>query len=72
MYGFAELAAGQLAVRGAERVANPGCYATGAIALLRPWSMARLPPTRPEPALGERIPGGGRSMIEATRPARPA
>lgn len=37
VYGFAEMAQGQ-AVRIAQspRVANPGCYPTGAIALLRP------------------------------------
>jgi len=37
VYGFAELGHGQTkAIRGARNVANPGCYATGAIALLRP------------------------------------
>ena len=37
VYGFPELAPGQEeAIRGAARVANVGCYATGAIALLRP------------------------------------
>ena len=37
VFGFPELAADQLAaVRQAQRVANPGCYATGAIALVRP------------------------------------
>jgi len=36
VYGFPELCVGQEdAVRSATRVANPGCYATGAIALLR-------------------------------------
>ena len=36
-YGFAELEAGQrAAIAAAERVANPGCYPTGAIALIRP------------------------------------
>ena len=38
VYGFPELASGQReAVQKAERVANPGCYATGAIALIRRW-----------------------------------
>jgi N-acetyl-gamma-glutamyl-phosphate reductase len=33
-YGFAEMAAGQAdAIRKAQRVSNPGCYPTGAIAL---------------------------------------
>jgi N-acetyl-gamma-glutamyl-phosphate reductase len=37
VYGFPEMAAGQGgAIAEAKRVANPGCYATGAIALLRP------------------------------------
>jgi N-acetyl-gamma-glutamyl-phosphate reductase len=36
-YGFAEMEAGQrAAIAGATRVSNPGCFATGAIALLRP------------------------------------
>lgn len=36
-YGFAEMDAGQrAAIAGATRVSNPGCFATGAIALLRP------------------------------------
>jgi N-acetyl-gamma-glutamyl-phosphate reductase len=36
-YGFPELAPGQAeAIKSARLVANPGCYATGAIALLRP------------------------------------
>ena len=37
VYGFAEMAPGQReSIRAAARVANPGCYPTGAIALLRP------------------------------------
>ena len=37
VYGFAELAADQAEkIRQAQKVGNPGCYATGAIALLRP------------------------------------
>jgi N-acetyl-gamma-glutamyl-phosphate reductase len=37
IYGFPEMAAGQgQAIANARKVANPGCYATGAIALLRP------------------------------------
>ena len=37
VYGFAELAPGQAeAIASADRVANPGCYPTGGIALLRP------------------------------------
>ena len=46
VFGFPELAPGQrAAVQTAERVANPGCYASGAIALLRPLVDAGvLPP----------------------------
>jgi N-acetyl-gamma-glutamyl-phosphate reductase len=45
VYGFPELADGQrAAVIAADRVANPGCYATGAIALLRPLVQAGLVP----------------------------
>lgn len=37
VYGFAELTAGQRAsIASARFVSNPGCYSTGAIALLRP------------------------------------
>ena len=68
VFGFPELAAGQAAaVRGAQRVANPGCYATGAIALIRPLVDAGLiPPDHPLtlPAVSG-YSGGGRTMIEA-------
>ena len=48
-FGFPELAAGQAeAIAAARHVSNPGCYATGAIALLRPLVDAGLiPPTTP-------------------------
>ena len=37
VYGFPELCRGQMnAIKTAQRVGNPGCYATGAIALIRP------------------------------------
>ena len=68
VYGFAELAPEQRqAVQAADRVANPGCYATGAIALLRPLVDAGLlPPDHPValPAVSG-YSGGGRQMIEA-------
>src|SRR6516225_3587928 len=67
-YGFPELVAGQKdAVAKAERVANPGCYATGAIAIVRPLVDAGLLP----PGFPIALPsvsgysGGGRTMIEA-------
>ena len=68
VFGFPELCAGQLdAVRTATRVSNPGCYATGAIALLRPLVDAGLvPPDFPValPSISG-YSGGGRPMIEA-------
>jgi N-acetyl-gamma-glutamyl-phosphate reductase len=67
IYGFAELSAGQAdAVRQAERVANPGCYATGAIALIRPLIDAGLVPKDFPLCLPSvsGYSGGGRAMIE--------
>ena len=68
VYGFPELGAGQReAVQQAERVANPGCYATGAIAILRPLIDAGLLPKESPVSLPSvsGYSGGGRSMIEA-------
>jgi N-acetyl-gamma-glutamyl-phosphate reductase len=68
VFGFPEMCAGQAAaVRQAERVANPGCYATGAIAILRPLVDAGLIPADFPVALPSvsGYSGGGRSMIEA-------
>lgn len=68
VYGFAELCAGQReAIQAARRVANPGCYATGAIALIRPLVDAGLIP-RDFPLCLPSVSGysgGGRPMIEA-------
>ena len=68
VYGFAELAQGQAqAIAKAKRVTNPGCYPTGAIALIRPLVDAGMIP-KDFPLV---IPatsgytGGGRTMIEA-------
>ena len=68
VYGFAELASGQAeAIATAKRVSNPGCYPTGAIALIRPLVDAGIIP-RDYPLI---VPatsgytGGGRTMIEA-------
>jgi N-acetyl-gamma-glutamyl-phosphate reductase len=68
VFGFPELARGQAeAIAKARRVSNPGCYSTGAIALIRPLVDAGLIP-KDFPLV---IPatsgysGGGRSMIEA-------
>ena len=68
VFGFPELAAGQReAVMAASRVANPGCYATGAIALIRPLVEAGLIPADFPLALPavSGYSGGGRPMIEA-------
>jgi N-acetyl-gamma-glutamyl-phosphate reductase len=67
-YGFAELEAEQPArIAAARHVANPGCYATGAIALIRPLVDAGLlPPGVPLTINAvSGYSGGGRTMIEA-------
>ncbi|MGE0498244.1 MAG: N-acetyl-gamma-glutamyl-phosphate reductase [Ramlibacter sp.] len=68
VFGFPELAAGQRdAVAAAPRVSNPGCYSTGAIALIRPLVDAGLIPKDfplSLPAVSG-YSGGGRTMIEA-------
>jgi N-acetyl-gamma-glutamyl-phosphate reductase len=67
-YGFAELQPSQpAAIAAARRVSNPGCYATAAIALLRPLLERNLLP-RHHPVCINAISGysgGGRAMIEA-------
>ena len=67
VYGFPELAPGHAeTIARARKVANPGCYATGAIALLRPLVdaglLARDVPLALNAVSG--YSGGGRSMIE--------
>jgi N-acetyl-gamma-glutamyl-phosphate reductase len=63
VYGFPELTAGQpCAIAEAMKVANPGCYPTGGIALLRPLVDAGLMPA--DHAVSG-YSGGGKSMIEA-------
>src|SRR5215204_5448675 len=68
VFGFPELAATQRdAIARAERVSNPGCYATGAIALLRPLVDAGVLPNDYPVVLPSvsGYTGGGRTMIEA-------
>lgn len=68
VFGFPELCSGQReAVASAARVANPGCYATGAIALIRPLVDAGLLPKDFPVSLPSvsGYSGGGRPMIEA-------
>jgi N-acetyl-gamma-glutamyl-phosphate reductase len=68
VYGFPEMARGQrAAIAKARRVANPGCYPTAAIALLRPLVDAGLLP-KDYPVTINAVSGysgGGRAMIEA-------
>ncbi|MEN3930685.1 N-acetyl-gamma-glutamyl-phosphate reductase [Microvirga sp. W0021] len=68
VYGFAEMDAGQAdVISKAAKVANPGCYPTGAIGLLRPLIKAGLInagyPITINAVSG--YSGGGRTMIEA-------
>jgi N-acetyl-gamma-glutamyl-phosphate reductase len=67
-YGFPEMAEGQAArIATATKVANPGCYPTGAIALIRPLVEAGILP-RDYPVTINAVSGysgGGKSMIEA-------
>jgi N-acetyl-gamma-glutamyl-phosphate reductase len=68
VYGFPEMTAGQRdALRVASRVANPGCYAIAAVALLRPLTDAGiLPPDHPVfIQAAEGYSGGGRAMVDA-------
>jgi N-acetyl-gamma-glutamyl-phosphate reductase len=66
-YGFPELAADQAdKIRAARKVSNPGCYPTGAVALLRPLVDAGLVPADYPVTINavSGYSGGGRSMIE--------
>jgi N-acetyl-gamma-glutamyl-phosphate reductase len=67
VFGFPELSVSQKnAVKNAQFVSNPGCYATGAIAMIRPLVDAGiLPKDHPLaiPAISG-YSGGGRQMIE--------
>ena len=67
-YGCPELEPGQDArIAEALRVSNPGCYATGAIALLRPLVASGLVPADQALSINavSGYSGGGRGMIEA-------
>lgn len=68
VYGFAELTAGHAdAIRAARHIANPGCYPTGAIALLRPLIERGLMPADHPVAINavSGYSGGGKAMIES-------
>lgn len=67
VYGFPELDAAQTKkVAEAKRVSNPGCYPTGAIALIRPLVDAGLIPADHPISINavSGYSGGGKSMIE--------
>jgi N-acetyl-gamma-glutamyl-phosphate reductase len=68
VYGFPELAPDQAdKIRSARKVSNPGCYPTGAIALLRPLVDAGLVPSDYPVTINavSGYSGGGKSMIES-------
>ena len=72
VYGFPEMATGHDArIAKATRVSNPGCYATGFIALVRPLVEAGV---LASDSAGQRqrrlrlfLPGGGKTMIAGIR-----
>jgi len=66
-YGFAEMAPGQAAaIAGSKRIANPGCYPTGFIGLVRPLVDANLlPPGTPIVVHAvSGYSGGGKGLID--------
>ncbi|MBS0244505.1 MAG: N-acetyl-gamma-glutamyl-phosphate reductase [Proteobacteria bacterium] len=67
-YGFPEMSKGQAeAIKKAKRVANPGCYPTGGIALIRPLVYAGLIPADYPITVNavSGYSGGGKAMIES-------
>jgi N-acetyl-gamma-glutamyl-phosphate reductase len=68
VYGFPELEKGQAEkIAAAKHVTNPGCYSTGAIALIKPLVAAGVIPADFPLTINavSGYSGGGRSMIEA-------
>ncbi len=68
VYGFPELDGAQAAkIAAAGRVANPGCYATGAVALLRPLVEAGVLAAAQDVSINavSGYSGGGKAMIAA-------
>lgn len=68
VYGFAELDSKQAgAIARAQRVANPGCYPTGGIALIRPLVDTGIMPADSAITVNavSGYSGGGKAMIEA-------
>ena len=75
VYGFPELCPGQAdRIARAERVANVGCYASGAIALLRPLIDAGLVPADFPLTINavSGYSGGGKQMIEVYDDGKPS
>ncbi len=74
-YGFAEMDKGQTGkIRDARLVANPGCYPTGAIALIRPLRQAGILPENYPVTVNavSGYTGGGKQMIaQMEDPAKP-
>ena len=67
VYGFAELNSKQRnKISLSDRVSNPGCYATGAIALLTPLTAAGLVPSHKLVSINavSGYSGGGKNLIE--------
>jgi N-acetyl-gamma-glutamyl-phosphate reductase len=68
VFGFPEMVKGQReAIKKARKVANPGCYPTGAIALIRPLVDAGLIPADHAVTINavSGYSGGGKAMIAA-------
>jgi N-acetyl-gamma-glutamyl-phosphate reductase len=68
VYGFAEMLPGQAErIAAAKTVANPGCYPTGAIGLIRPLVDAGLIPSDYPVTINavSGYSGGGKAMIQA-------
>jgi N-acetyl-gamma-glutamyl-phosphate reductase len=68
VYGFAEMVPGQAeAIAAARFVANPGCYPTGAVGLIRPLVDAGLIPTDYPICINalSGYSGGGKALIQA-------
>lgn len=75
VYGFPEMTPEQAGIIAqARRIANPGCYPQGVIALLRPLSDAGYLPQDAHLTVHgvSGYSGGGRQMIEAYQQAHPA
>jgi N-acetyl-gamma-glutamyl-phosphate reductase len=73
VYGFPEMTKGQAErIRAARKVSNPGCHATGAIALLRPLTEAGMLEKDASVSITSisGYSGGGKSMIEAYESGR--